>query len=98
MSETVTTRTVIVADPAGVHIRSALAIAQVVRRGRSRVTIVKGLQRVEAAEVLQVTTLVAEQGDELTIEAVGPDAAAVLDAIELLLAGQFGDANEDKPS
>jgi phosphocarrier protein HPr len=93
MPETTISRTLTVTDPAGVHIRSALAIAKVVRRGRSRVTIVKGVQRVEAADVLQVTTLVAEQGDKLTFEAEGADADAVLGAIEPLLAGRFDEKN-----
>jgi phosphocarrier protein HPr len=97
MPETTVTRTVVVTDPAGVHLRSALAIAQTVRRGSSHVTIVKGPQRVNAADTLQVTTLVAEQGDGLTLEAAGKDADAVLDAIELLLAGRFTEGkNKDR--
>lgn len=91
MSESIETRRVVVTDPAGVHIRSALAIVQMVRRGKSRVMIVKGEQRVEATEMLQVMTLVAEQGDELIVEAVGSDAVAVLDSLEPLFAGRFGD-------
>ena len=39
----------------------------------------------------EVMGLVAQQGEELTIEAEGPDAVAVLDALEPLFAGQFGD-------
>ena len=96
MSETVVTRTVVVTDPAGVHARTAVAIAEAVRRGRATVTLIKDNQRVAATEVLQILTLVAGPGESLQLEAVGPDAAAVLDAIEPLLAGQFGD--EAQPS
>jgi phosphocarrier protein len=85
------TRRLAVTDPAGVHLRSALAIIQTVGRGKSRVTIAKGEQRVEATEMWQIMGLVAQQGDELTVAAEGPDAAAVLDALEPLFAGQFGD-------
>ena len=99
MSDTVATRTVVVTDPAGVHVRTGRCH----RRGRAPRP-VAGDDRsrtdsgCEATDVLQIMTLVAEQGDELTIEAVGPDAAAVLDAIEPLFAGQFGDDNEDNPT
>ncbi len=96
MSETAITRTVVVTDPAGVHARTAVAIAEAVRRGRATVTLIKEGQRVAGTEVLQILTLVAEPGESLQIEAAGPDAAAVVDAIELLLAGQFGD--EAQPS
>ena len=91
MSETPATRTVVVTDPAGVHLRTALAIANVVRRGRSQVTVIKDEQAVPGTEMLQIATLVAEQGTSVRLEAVGPDADAVLDALEPLFAGQFGD-------
>ena len=91
MSESLATRSVVVTDPAGVHLRSALAIIQTVGRGKSNVTIAKGEQRVEATEIWQIMGLVAQQGDELTVVATGPDAVAVLDSLEPLFAGQFGD-------
>jgi phosphotransferase system HPr (HPr) family protein len=93
MSETAVRRTVIVTDPAGVHARTAVAIADVVRRGRSRVTLTKD-QQTYAAEVLQILTMVAAEGEEVTLEAVGPDAEAVLDALEPLFAGKFGDEEQ----
>ena len=39
-------------------------------------------------------TLVADQGEMVTLEAVGPDADAVLDAPEPLFAGRFGDEDQ----
>ena len=91
MSESKATRTVVVTDPAGVHARTAVAIAETVRRGKSRVTLVKDGQPVEGTEVLQILTMVADQGDTVTLEAVGPDAEAVLSALEPLFAGRFGE-------
>ncbi len=90
MSESIT-RSVVVTDPAGVHLRSALAIVQTVQRGKSRVTIAKDQEQVEADAVLQITGLLALPGQRLMVTAAGPDAAAVLDALEPLFAGQFGD-------
>ena len=36
MSEPAITRTVVVTDPAGIHARTAVALAEVVRRGKWR--------------------------------------------------------------
>jgi phosphocarrier protein HPr len=91
MSDARVTRTMVVTDPAGVHARTAVAIAEVVRHGKSQVTLMKDQQRVSGTDVLQIMTLVAEQGTTLTLEAVGSDADGVLSAVEPLLAGQFGD-------
>ncbi len=80
-----------VTDPAGIHAQTAVAIADVVRHGRSQVRLVKNQQEpASGTDVLQILTLVAEQGSSVRLEAVGPDADAVLDAIEPLFAG-FGD-------
>ncbi len=94
MSESRVTRTVVVTDPAGVHARTAVAIADAVRRGKSQVTLIKGGRGVTGTDVLQIMTLVADQGEMVTLEAVGPDADAVLDALEPLFAGRFGDEDQ----
>ena len=91
MSELLATRSVVVTNPEGVHARVAVAIAEAVRPGNSQVTLLKGQQRVEATDVLQIMTLAAAPGERVEIEAVGPDAVAVLDSLEPLFAGQFGD-------
>ena len=94
MSETSATRTVVVTDPVGVHARTAVAIAETVRRGKSRVTLIKDGRPVAGTDVLQILTMVAHQGDSVTLEAVGPDADAVLSALEPLFAGRFGDEDQ----
>ena len=90
MSESLT-RSLVVTNPEGIHARAAVAIAEIVRRGKSRVIMVKDQRRIEATDVLQLLTMAAAQGEQVDIEAEGPDAAAVLDALEPLFAGQFGD-------
>ena len=92
MSETKVIRTVVVTDPSGVHARTAVAIAETVRRGKSQVTLIKDRRPVAGTDVLQIMTMVADQGETVTLEAIGPDADAVLDSLEPLFAGRFGDA------
>jgi phosphocarrier protein HPr len=94
MPEMRATRTVVVTDPSGVHARTAVAIAQVVRRGKSEVTLVKDRQPVSGTEVLQILTMVAHQGETVTLEAIGPDAEAVLSELEPLFAGRFGEQTQ----
>lgn len=94
MPETRATRTVVVTDPSGVHARTAVAIAQVVRRGKSKVTLIKDRQPVPGTEVLQILTMVAHQGETVTIDAIGPDAEAVVTALEPLFAGRFGEQTQ----
>jgi phosphocarrier protein HPr len=89
MSENLETRTVVVTDPAGVHARTALAIVKTVRRFKSKVTLIKDHMTVEGTEVLQIMTLVAVPGERVQLRAVGPDASAVLNALEPLFAGEF---------
>jgi phosphotransferase system HPr (HPr) family protein len=91
MSETRASRTVVVTDPSGVHARTAVAIAEMVRRRGVQVTLIKDGRPVSGTDVLQIMTLVADQGETVTLEAAGPDAEAVLSALEPLFAGRFGD-------
>jgi len=91
MSEIVVRQSVVVTDPMGLHARTALAIAQIVGQSASQVTLVKDNRRATATEVLQIMTMTVERGERVEIEAVGPDAAAVVEAIEPLFAGKFSD-------
>lgn len=93
MSQTRVTRTVIVTDPAGVHARTAVAVAEIVRCSQSEVTLIKNQQPVAGTDVLQILTMVAHQGDTVRLEAIGPDADSVLSALEPLFAGRFGKDN-----
>ncbi len=82
MSEQNATRTVVVTDPEGIHARTALEIAKMVRKFRSKVTLRKDYQQADGTEVLQMLTLLMECGTQVLLEANGPDAEDVLDAIE----------------
>ena len=70
MSESIT-RNVVVTNPEGIHARAAVAIAETVRRGKSRVTMAKEQRRIEATDVLQLLTMAAAQGERIEVEADG---------------------------
>jgi phosphotransferase system HPr (HPr) family protein len=97
MSDAKLMRTVAVANEGGLHVRAAHLIAKLVREFDCRVVLIKDHQRAEGTEVLQILSLTALPGDELQLEASGPDAAKALDAIEQLFADKFHDDEEQEP-
>jgi len=84
------TRQVVVLNPTGIHARPSLAIANTVRPYDAEVKIRNGRTVVDAKDVLQLLSLGAAQGTELTLVAKGPDADRVLDAMEQLFRDGFG--------
>ena len=56
---------------------------------QAQVDLIKGQQKVDATNVLQMATLCAGLNDTLLLEASGDDAAAVLDALARLFANSF---------
>ena len=89
MPEPAQKRTVTVANLAGLHMRAAAMIGAEARKFEARVVIIKGLQEVEATDVLQVMSLGAAQGEQLSLEGSGSDAQAAVDALEQLFLRKF---------
>jgi phosphotransferase system HPr (HPr) family protein len=92
MSQAKATRTVTVANPDGLHIRAASLIAKVTGQVPAKVELVKGSQRVDATDVLQIISLCALEGDQLLLEATGSNADAALEALAELFANGFDEA------
>lgn len=89
MSQTKATRTVTVANPEGLHARAATLIANLVKQSPAKVELVKGTQRVDATNVLQMLSLCALPGEQLLLEATGQDADAALEALAELFESKF---------
>jgi phosphotransferase system HPr (HPr) family protein len=83
------TRTVTVANRAGLHARAALMIFNLARQFTAQVEIVMDRERASAGEVLSMLCLRAEQGQTLTLEASGPQAEQALHALAELFAAGF---------
>jgi phosphotransferase system HPr (HPr) family protein len=91
MSQVTATRTVVVANYAGLHARAATLIAKQARRFDARVELIRDRQRVEATDVLQILSLGAHAGVQIGLEATGPDAEPALDALVQLFNDKFGE-------
>ena len=89
MSEAKLTRTVVVANAHGLHMRPASLIAKLADSFQSKIELVRGNDRVNGKSTLEIATLAAEHGTHLTIEASGPDAEAAVAALVELFASKF---------
>ncbi|MCS7236959.1 MAG: HPr family phosphocarrier protein [Thermoguttaceae bacterium] len=81
MAEASVVRKVRVRAPDGLHMRSAAAIATLVRQRNAEVILHKGEQSANGANVLEILTLAVMEGEELTVEAKGPEAELAADAV-----------------
>ena len=93
MSEAMSKRTATVRNPEGVHARAATLIAELVRKFDAKVRLIKGVEHVEATDVLQILSLGAAEGETLGLEATGPQADEALDALARLIDDGFAESS-----
>jgi len=86
MSEPVASKTITIVNPHGLHARPADLFVRLATRFRSTVDIIKGPLQVDGKSILQILTLNAPFGTELTIVAEGPDAEEAVEALAELAA------------
>ncbi|MBM4265228.1 MAG: HPr family phosphocarrier protein [Deltaproteobacteria bacterium] len=73
----------------GLHARAAAQLVQLAASFQAEVTICKDGQSVNGKSIMGIMTLAAGQGSVIDLEADGPDAEAMLDAIGALIAAKF---------
>ncbi|MCG6656471.1 HPr family phosphocarrier protein [Halomonas campisalis] len=73
----------------GLHARAATRLVQCCQPFSARVTVTRGSQIADAANIMSLLMLAAPNGTELTVSAEGEDADAALDAIEALFEARF---------
>jgi phosphocarrier protein HPr len=89
MSESALTQTVVVANRVGMHVRVASMIVTLARRFKAKIVLVKGNHRVEATDILELISLGAAQGEQLSLEVSGSEATEALQAMEDLFRRKF---------
>jgi phosphotransferase system HPr (HPr) family protein len=85
-------RRVRIVNPRGLHARPCHAIASTALSFGAEVSVESEGQQVNAKSILELMTLGAAQGAELCFRAQGGDAEALLQALEKLVAGGFGES------
>lgn len=91
MESTTLRRQVVIVNPLGMHARPADLFVKLAKRFGSQICVVNGRERVDGKSILDVMTLAASQGTELTLEATGADATEALEALGELIQSGFGE-------
>ena len=79
----------------GLHLRAADQFVRLARQFRSEIRVSCGDKQVDGKSILELTTLAAECGTRLRLEASGPDASTAIDALEGLIDAGFYEAAEE---
>ncbi|MDA8211155.1 MAG: HPr family phosphocarrier protein [Clostridia bacterium] len=67
-------QSIAVKNPTGLHAHPAALFIQAASKFKSDITIAKGDREVDARSILGILTLIAKQGDVITLKATGEDA------------------------
>jgi phosphocarrier protein HPr len=84
-------RTVTILNMLGLHVRPSAEFAGVASKYRSRVNVIKDGQAVNAKSSIDLLTLAAIAGTQLTLRAEGEDAQQAVDALAGLIESRFGE-------
>ena len=80
-----------ITNKVGLHARPAALFVQEASKFESDITVTNGDSSADAKSILEVLTLGASLGSEITIQAEGADADAALEALKALHANNFGE-------
>ena len=75
----------------GLHARAAAKLVHTAGGFRSRITLVKDGEEVDAKSILGILLMAAWQGSLLTIRCEGQDESEALHAVTSLIANRFGE-------
>lgn len=83
--------TVVVTNAQGLHARPAESFAKLAMQFDARIDVTKDQQTVDGKSILDILTLFAEQGTELSLRATGKDAEEAIEALADLVNQGFVD-------
>src|SRR4051812_27055526 len=75
----------------GLHARASAKFVQTVEQFRAQVRVSRCGESVGGDSIMGLMMLSAGPGTSIQVQATGPDAGAVVDALAALLAGRFGE-------
>lgn len=75
----------------GLHVRPAVAFAETASKFKSNITVSKDSQTVNAKSGIELLTLAAMEGTDLTIKADGEDAESAINSLLHLIDTKFGE-------
>ena len=75
----------------GLHARASAKFVMTVEQFDAQVFVTRGSERVGGTSIMGLMMLAAGTGTSITVEAIGPQAGAVVDALALLVSGRFSE-------
>jgi phosphocarrier protein HPr len=84
-------RTVTIVNKNGLHARPAAEIVKAAAKFTSDIVILRDDLEVNGKSIMGVLMLAAECGSSITLRASGPDEAAAVDALAVLISTKFGE-------
>jgi phosphocarrier protein HPr len=97
MTEPTHSRTVVLINTAGLHLRAANLFVQTAVQYESKVEVIKDNQRVDGKSIMNLLMLGAVSGSELQIDATGGDAEKAINALAELVANKFYEDDQEQP-
>ncbi|WP_051609329.1 HPr family phosphocarrier protein [Fodinicurvata fenggangensis] len=88
-SEETAVRQVTICNRKGLHARAAAKFVKLVATYQSEVLVIRRDQQVTGSSIMGLMMLAAGPGCEIELQAQGPDATEVLDALEELIRRKF---------
>jgi len=85
------TRIVEIVNERGLHARASAKVVELSERYACDATISHNGEQADPRSLMDLLTLVASKGVQVTVDAEGEDATEYLDALEALVAGRFGE-------
>jgi phosphocarrier protein HPr len=84
-------RTLQIANEKGLHARASARFAEVVEKHDASCEVEKDGMRVPGDSIMGLLMLGASRGTEIHVTATGPEAATLVDALDELVRGFFGE-------
>lgn len=84
-------RQITIQNTLGLHVRPSAELASTAAKFQSRISVIKDGQTVNAKSSIDLLTLAAVAGSQLTLRAEGEDAPQALAALATLIDSKFGE-------
>jgi len=84
-------RVIRIVNEKGLHARASAKFVQMVEKFEADVRVMRCGESVGGTSIMGLMSLAAARGTDITVDAVGKDAEAVVAAIDSLVSGRFGE-------
>lgn len=91
MSDVTLRRSLPIINRKGLHARASARFVETVERFDAGCFVSRDGMRVDGGSIMGLLMLAAAQGSRIDVEARGPEAEALMDALEALVADMFGE-------